>query len=348
MQQCELFAFSVTFDETNLMSIAPQCFTLAMFAVAVFSSPAVASAEEARQLRWKFAADKPLDYVIEQRVNTAFNVEGVEFTAKTRTTFDVTWTVASIGEGGVATIKQTIRRIQLELHAPRVGGAALGDLEYDSATGKEGEGRIWDAVKPVLLVLPGSEFTLTVSPLGELKEMELSDKLVEAIRKLPNTPLLAGGNLLTEEGLRQAMELAIQTLPEPPVAKDGSWQRKIERKVPNAGAIVINLTSTVAEDAQQSGRAAVRFALKSESTFAPAEAADAALKLEITEQSGQGSAFFDPAAGCTLASRFRQNMTLAGELRGNSFTQDIDTRLSVCLAGCELPEEEEQSEAKAE
>ncbi|MGE0609568.1 MAG: hypothetical protein AB7O62_20930 [Pirellulales bacterium] len=307
----------------------------------LFTLLLVPAARAEQPLRWKFSPDKPLEYLIEQKATTTFNVEGVEFTARTRTAFDVTWTVTSVGEGGVATISQKVKRIRLEFHAPRVAGGALGDLDYDSQDGKPGEGRIWEAIKPVLLELPGSEFTLQVSPRGELVDMKLSEKLAEAVAKLPSSPMFAGGNLFSQEGLRGAMELAIQTLPEQPVAKEATWPRKIERKIPNAGAIVIDLTSTLGDNQTISGRESVRIGLKSNSSYQPPEAENAGLKLEIIDQSGSGDCYFDAAAGCTLGSRFRQELSLAGEFGANAFTQDIETLLSVTLSGCDLPAEEE-------
>lgn len=323
---------------------SPRRVRISCLLLLLFLFIASAHGGEGQTLRWKFAVGEPLDYAIEQWAVTTVNVEGVEFTARSRQTLDVNWTVDLLTPDGTATILQQVRRIRLDVHAPRAGGGALGDLQYDSAEGREGNGRIWDALKPVLLALPESKFTLHVTPLGEVQQVQFSDNLAEAIKKLPSAPIFTGGNMLSEEGLRQMIELAVQTLPEQAVAEGGTWSRKVERRIPNAGAIVIDLTNEMAGAARLGDRECVQFGLKSESRYEPPAKENPDVSLELGESSGSGTVHFDTDSGRTLASRFRQKLLVTGDFRGASFTQEIATRLSVTLAGCEQPDDEADQE----
>lgn len=303
--------------------------------LALCASLAADAVEAGETLRWKFQAGETIAYVVQQGAVVAFNTAGVEFQIKTHQTLDMTWSVKNVAEDGSAQVVERVDRLRIAVHAPGAAGGALGDLDYDSQSEKQPEGRVWERAKPVLTALPGAEFSLRIGPDGTVSDIELPAALGELLDRQPAARVLsAGGSLFSREAIRQTLQLCVLGLPKEAVETGAGWTRRLERPVPPVGSLLFDLACTYNGPASVCGRDVATIGVAGTTTFQPSADGDRESELELVEEEGSGTAHFDAAAGRTVASTFTQHLVLDGGVGDNSFTQEIDATISLALAEC--------------
>jgi hypothetical protein len=302
---------------------------LLAFSAACFA--AMGSAGEV--LRYKFQEGETRQYVAVQQALVTFNANGVEFENRSHQTADMTWTVKSVAADGTAVLGQRVDRIQLTITSP-FAGTETGQFTYDSETGKEGEGSIWPVLKPILTVLPGQEFTLRVTPVGQVSDIVISKPLEEAIATQPPTRMIySGGNLFSLEAIRQTLELSIVGLPMEEVEPGATWTRHFARDLARFGALNFDLTASFDGLETACDRQAALIATKTTVALQANEQGQA-VELELIEQKGAGTVHFDHAAGHLIRSTFEQKLLLDGVLGETEFNQEVVTTSSLTLAEC--------------
>jgi hypothetical protein len=319
--------------------------------LAVFSPACLAAVANAGEvLRYDFREGETSQYVAVQQALVTFNANGVEFENRSHQITNMTWTVKSVAADGTAALGQRVDRIQLTITSP-FAGTESGQFAYDSETGTEGEGSIWPVLKPILTILPGQEFTLRVTPAGEVSDIVIPEPLVEAIASQPPTRMIySGGNLFSSEAIRQTLELSIVALPTEAVQPGATWTRNFARNLARFGALNFELTASFEDLETVCGRQAARLGTKTTVDLQANEQGQS-VELKLTEQEGAGTVHFDLAAGRLIRSSFEQKLVLDGTLGETDFIQEVVTTstltLAECVEGSEIEKPVNAEDAKA-
>lgn len=268
-------------------------------------------------LRWKFKTGDKLHYAVAQRSKVVVTNSGLDFDVVGTQIADLTCNVASVAADGTAEIKVVIDRIQMQAASP-----FGGQFQYDSRSGKTGEGQLWEMVGPLFQASLGQEIHVRVSPSGEVSDIKLPDALGAVLTALePHAvPQLMMGGGINASTYRDMLALAFVRLPEKPVAPKATWKLELPEPIGPVAKRTTELTFTAAGPAEHEGRQLERLDVASHTTVEIDED-NPDFFLEVTADEMTGSVWFDASAGRAVDLALRQKLELAGDLVGTAFSQ---------------------------
>lgn len=283
------------------------------------------SSVPAEELRWKFKADETLEYVLARGVEGKINLSGSDIVFNLQMIFDTTWKPTAVAEDGTADVELTVNRIQIAMDSP-----LFGRMAYDSTNPKEPEGPIWAQMKPTMTGMLGEAFKAKITPLGEVKDIALPEKLAEALKKQEigenrRQGFGIGGNSFNEKGIKELLSRSVLPLPET-AGDDVTWTQSFENEIPMMGTQISETTFSVAGAETKDGKELTKITAETEILFEPAEEPRA--DLEITEQAAAATYFFDADAGRMTEAAGTQELTM--EITGpQEITQDVKETMSM-------------------
>ncbi len=310
----------------------------------VCSGLSVAQAEAT--LRWKFKSGDSMEYVMERAIEAKIDLSGSEIEFNSGMTFDTSWKVKSVAGDGTAELEQTVERIQLKMDSPLGGG-----LDYDSKRPGSGEGQIWEMMGPMFESLVGQTFTLKVSPLGKVTDIKIPEKVSEQLAKAAGPGRRGGGGLgglggmgLTEASIKEMIERGFVLLPEKPVAQDVTWKQSFENVMKGMGVEKTEVTYSSDESETKDGHVIQKIAAKSDLTFEPEENPQA--DVEIDEQEGSSTVYFDVDAGRTVKVEGKQKVVRAIVAPNREITVEQNEKVTVRQGKSPDPKPAEKKEEK--
>ena len=285
-----------------------------LFAVLAFAAPA-ASAQTT--LAWKLKEGEKFDLHVEQQ--TVSTVTVVNKTTKTaiEMTLDGAWLVES-ASGGIAKIRQSIRRVQLKVQT-----ADSPPVAYDTAASGQSSAPQKDlaaAVGP--LVDPDSSILLTMNERGEIAAAELSPRLADlwAVGKAD----AADKKEAAQRSLDALLKQPLVILPAKSVAAGDKWETTRELVTPS-GKFSQKAEYTYDGSREVAGKSAD--ALSFTATLTPA----APGKMKIKEQSQTGMIFFDGASGRLASSEQKQKLVTETPYRDAAITATVESQIARSL-----------------
>lgn len=267
-------------------------------------------------LRWKFQQGQQFKQVIEQTMNMTAKVGDQDIETKMNQTIDAKWNITAVDEQGTATIEQDFTRIQMKMDA-------LGNgFEFDSNEEKELEG-IGALVGPALKALASTKFTLTMSPLGKIDEVEVSEEAVKALQSIPGAGSLGG--MFSKQGLVKMIKQGSHAFPAGAIKRDETWTIKSENELAQIGKMEVLSKLTYAGPQVVDRKNLERINLEVKTTLP----ADGNSLVGLKDQSATGAIYFDNAAGHIDHSTLEQNMTMAIKFGGQEIEQKIKQTIKV-------------------
>jgi hypothetical protein len=285
---------------------------------------ATAEAQAQTLLRYKFKTGDKLQYVMEQKMNMKMDFGGQQITAETTQTVELSWNITGVEPDGKAKMTQRIDRIKFDMNGP----PPIGKVEYDSKTGKEAEGAIGGIVTPIFKAMAGAEFTATMDARGDVSNIKVPEKLTETIKKAGGAP--GFDQMFGEDALKQMVGQGGLVLPEKAVAKDATWSKDLEMKLP-FGNMKVDTKYTYDGPAAEGGKMLEKITMKPKVTMAPAAGAQVAIKMK--DQDGTGTALFDNQAGRLVETSMKQTMEMEINVGGMMGTQKMEQTATLKLAG---------------
>src|SRR5262249_40592935 len=182
-------------------------------------------------------------------------------------------------------------------------------VEYDSKEDKEPEGPLAKSIIPAYRAVAGSKIDVSMDSQGRISDLKLPQKLIDAAKNLPPGAAPPGG-MLSQDGLKQIMDLSGLLLPKEPVRKGSTWNQKLEMKSPG-GNLAVEKINTYQGSAKRDGKDLERIALKMTFTI------DSEI-VKIKSQEAEGSAYFDNAAGRIVESVMTQNQEMEANIKGQT------------------------------
>jgi hypothetical protein len=278
------------------------------------------TAQAQTTLRYKFKEGEKLGYVMEQKMDMQMNVQGNNVQMNMTQTIDMTWHVKSVSKDGKAKMGQSFDRIRFTMDTP------MGKVEFDSKDGKVPEGPLGQAVAPVFQAMAGAELSLTMDPQGKTSDVEVPEKLADAIKNLPGGGGL--GNILSADSLKQMASQSRAALPDGPVTKGKTWVKNVDMKMP-FGTMKVENISTYEGSSPRGDTKLEQIAIKPKMTIEPDPNSPVTIKLK--EQDGKGTTYFDNNAGRMVETNLKQNMVMALSVMGMDIEQKIEQVVTMKL-----------------
>jgi hypothetical protein len=288
--------------------LAVRLLTLAALALV----PAWARGDET--LRWKFTKGERLTYRMVQKTESRPEAGGATSTTQT---IDMTWEVKDVSPAGDASMDQTVDRIVFEMKAPG------GDARFDTGQAEKAEG-VAAALEPLFRGMVGSPIALTMTARGEVKDVKVPAKIVDAMKSVPGAA--AAGGMLTEEGFKSMTTQASLNLPAQPVARGFTWDDAKHVDLP-FGRMNMKVSYTYEGPTGPDDRIASRVAVDLE----PKEGQPFTVK--IADQEGKGSFRFDNKAGLLKGSEMNQTLKMEIKAGDQQLVQTVVTTVALDLTG---------------
>jgi len=288
----------------------------------------VATADLARAettLHWKFQPGQKLQYAVTQRATTVVTNSGLDFDVLATQIADLTCTVEQVADDGSADMKVVIDRVRMQAASP-----FGGQFEYDSKSGKPGEGQLWAMVGPLFEASLGQEIHVRVSPQGEVSEIKLPaalDAILTALEPHAVPQLMMGGGI-NRSTYRDMLALTFVRLPAKPVDPESHWKVALPEPIGAVATRITELTFTYAGPSKKEGRTLDEIKVASQTTV-DIDEDNPDFFLEVTGDETTGSVWFDTKAGRALETSLQQKLELAGDLVGTAFSQvrEIETTI---------------------
>ncbi len=168
--------------------------------------------------------------------------------------------------------------------------------------------------------MTGSPFTSKVTPRGELRDIKVPPKIVDAFKNAG--PL--GAMLGTEESLKNMFGQSMIVFPEAAVAEGKSWNGTRKMPLP-FGTMVMDITYTLEKATGPVQNIAIDTKVKIE----PQEGAPIAITVKSQEM--KGHCRFDNTAGKLNASDVVQKLSMLVTVNGQEVGQEIETTTKMDL-----------------
>lgn len=278
--------------------------------------PATATSQ-ATPLRWSFRKGDTFRYALTQDSTTKTNFQGNAIENRNDQVFDVTWKVAAVRPDGSAELIQTFDRIRFRAEG------LFGAIHFDTQ-GKEEAPPAVEAQARVFRSLIGAEITLVMTPEGDVKDIKLPARTVEALNDVTAPP--GAPKPLGEDSIKNIVELSTQPLPGKAVEPGATWTRT-RRTASPLGTMTVATTYTLAGADAAKGAERIDVASTVDLKVKP----DLPLKATIKSQDVHGTAYFDAGAGRLISSTVDQKVELNLDTMGNSLVQETVTKLAITL-----------------
>lgn len=288
------------------------------------------SADEA--IRWKLAVGDAFDYQARQDMN--MNVQAgpsAQMTTTAGQTMNATWSVKSVAENGDAVIEQKIERIQMKMTAPDGQG-----FDYDTDSEKPAVG-VAAMVAPTLEAMTTGQLTFTMSPRGEVRDVKLSEDLLNAIKNGP------GGEAGAVENFKSQVSQVAFQLPESAPKTGETWMTKNVVNSPGGGTETVETTYTYdgTREADGTTYAVIKPSLKLEMAKNPM------VEMKMKEQTTDGEVLFDLKEGELHSLSINQNITLDLLAMGQTLPGKMDRNIEIKVTPAKPKDETTKPAAKS-
>ena len=266
---------------------------------------ACTSAANAQTLRYQFKEKDKLFYALEQKTKSTVNLMGAEIVSSIKASMSFYWEVLKVDPQGNAHVKIKVTHSKLALDS-LVGMAEVDSDRKDGPTDMAGK-----MLAQMNKAFAAMEITATMLPTGEMKNVEVSEATVKAMKAIPSADKF--GDLSHPDNFKDMLSNIV--FPTQPVAKGKSWTHKTDSNSPE-GKISTEHLFTLEETIVQDGAKLEKISLKP--NIKVEADPKAMIKLKSIKSSGQ--ILFDNKAGQIVESSIDQ--TKVGKIDVMGLTLD--------------------------
>lgn len=289
--------------------------------VVVVGRPVETRGAEPKLLRWKFVAGDSWRVNFQQKVTTDSSFGGKPLKLSVDTTLGQTWKVDSVAENGAAVITQSFDRIAVTMDLP-----PAAPLAFDSTSKRKPSGDA-KVIADQLLPLLGPTFRITMSPRGELLDVEPSAELDKALSGLSDDTRLK--RLFSKTGLHDVLRQSLTVLPENAVEPSATWDQTAELDSA-VGRVQLSTTYTYEGQDTYEGAKVERLGTTGKLTWKPARA-ELTNSRELKDQKQTGFVLFDAAAGRMVAVEQQQTLRSEARVRDTLLEVRLTSELKISL-----------------
>jgi hypothetical protein len=282
--------------------------------ICLSASFACTSASAADAPQWKFEEGQSNRYRMNQTMNMSMVIGGNDVKNNIKQIIDMSWTVREIKDDGSALLDQKIDRMRMTIEA---GG---NKVEVDSAAKEEPQNQA-AMLAPLLKAFTAKPFQVTMSPRGEITEVEVPEEMIEALKNTPGAAAM--GDMATPEGFKKMVSQASFAMPEK-LAPGDQWTQKMEMQLPGIGKQIAETTYKYEGAKEVEG--------KEYEVFTPSlkiRYEGGATAVDVGDQKSSGQILFDREAGRLEKSQLKQNMTLTLSAGGQAIEQQLEQTIEM-------------------
>ena len=267
------------------------------------------------QMAWKFREGLSIKITTDQTTSIEMDLGGQALNTKTKATNELSMTVDSIDEEGIATSTNTIDRMAISTETPMLS------FEFDSNNDDDGEGpaaQIAQMMRPLV----GVPMTQKMRANGEVFDVEIP---AEALEGMKANPQMAA--MFSEKTLQEMTSKGSLVFPEPNLAVGHAWT---VAQTMDLGAMKANTSTeyTYRGVADLDGKPTHVVTGDLTMEFPKGGGPD----IEITDQDAVVTFYFDGIAGRMIKSELEQNMNMVVKAGGQEISQKITQTLIMTMA----------------
>ena len=256
--------------------------------------PLAAGATE--PLQWKWAEGDESRYLMTQTMSMSMDAgDAGQIESTTRQQMLLRWAVEEINAEGAAVISQGMDRITMETDGPMGQG-----FTYDSASDAPPVGMA-AMVAPILDAMVASDMQVTMAPTGELTEVQFTEDLAEAFKRLP------GGSVSSDMVTQISKKMAFQ-FPKEPLEVGKSWTTTATINAPQMGKMKTDTVYSYIGKKEIEGQTLEAFSVAI--TIHSAGAGQLDVPMSITSRESSGEILFDRETGRLVHSKLTQVMDI--------------------------------------
>ena len=249
-----------------------------------------------KTLTWKFKKGSITNLVIEQDTNLQLENAGSAKLATNQTqqlqTTNISWIVKDVSPQGLASIEQTIHRVQLDLKS------SVGDFVVDTNNNQPLTG-LGEVMAKGIRPLAGSRFLVKIKSDGEVAEVIIPEDVLKKLNE--------GSGALSVAGLKEIAANGSLRFPIKPIDVGENWSAQYDMDIPPFGKLIVNTTYQYLGEEILAGRILDR--IKATTAVKVADAISNS-GLKLTSQESSGMIWFNNNNGMIDHSEFKQEMSM--------------------------------------
>ncbi len=275
-------------------------------------------AQTPKLLRHQFREGEQRDGRIDQNLNLSIGIGDQNLKVRMKQDIRFRNAVVAVQPNGNARIRQRVTAVTMT--SDGIPGA---ELRYDSNDEEEPRG-LGALVAPIFRAMMEGDIHLTMTPRGQILDIELPPAMLTAVEGASNLPGVA--DLLNKESLTQMIKQSSVDFPEEGVQQGQSWSTVVETKTPSTGTQIVTTKYTYEGEENVDGTVLDKIAMTIDLQFAEAPGD---VQLTITDQKSGGFLYFDNSAGEMVKSNIQQVMSMDVNAGGNEIKQVLETEVNV-------------------
>ena len=275
------------------------------------------AAQAAVKLRWKFQPGKKVNYTMKMDMTQVMEIGDMPVGSKVSQRMDMTWEVKEVSEDGTAVMEQTIDRVRMEIVPAMVDPVPI---KYDSQSKEQEPGA--EMLAPIFSAMVGQPFALTVTPLGEIKEVKLPPEMMAAMKEA--NP--AVGAMFTEDSMKEMMSRSMISFP-PEVEPGQKWNAEMEMANPLLGKQIVTTNYQYVGPEDRNGHKVEKVDVDVEMRFDANP--DSQGTVTLSDQSGKGVIYFDNEQGLPLETEVKSEMTMEIKVGDRSLESTVTTHVTL-------------------
>lgn len=304
------------------MSCIPRVYRWSLFslslAVLVVAISAASSRAAERTLRWKFKTGDSISCVIDQQMTENMKILGNDVKITSAQVVDIRWDINTVDSDGVASMTQTIEKIKMKVETPQ------GAIEYDTSSSKAPEG-LAEILGPLFKAMVKQPMTYKMSSAGKVSDVKLPAEMVEGLKKVPGMERM--GAMFSEDGMKQMISQGALLLPTEVAEVGKSWQNESTVDQGPLGKMKTTTTYTYAGVEMHDGKEMDKIEMSLVIEYPDGDKAET--KVELTEQEGKGTIYFDNSIGRASDSTAKSKMKMVVTAQGMKINAVRDMTLAM-------------------
>ena len=222
-----------------------------LFSISIQSS---ANSQDAETFTWNFKKGDSFNVEFDQQVEQTTEVINKPIKMVTDIKMKMIWEVTDVTRKGNALIKQSFKHIKLDWKSIAIESDRENvrrQISFDSNSQeslKGAEKQIAATLKPLL----DASYNVEMSSLGEVVNVTLDKKVMEAIRAVPDSMIFR--KLFTKNGIGSTIKQSVIAFPkDTKTAANTTWQQVTEFTSPAGTAKYTQDFKVIGSDATESG-----------------------------------------------------------------------------------------------
>jgi hypothetical protein len=184
-------------------------------------------------------------------------------------------------------------------------------------------------IAPLFDAMTKGQFVITMTPLGEVTNVEVPQEVVDALKNSPGAQMM--GEMASAEGFKQMISQGTLVLPKEMPTVGYQWTNTIEMKNPMVGQQKVQTTYTYDGTKEVDGQSYYLFKPTVKMTFE----GQGPMQMTLKEQKSDGEILFNADAGRMHSSKLNQDLAMSMNMGDQAFEQKIHQVVDVQVTPAE-------------